>query len=157
MILHLLRHAKTEPIYPGISDKQRRLLSKGKKQCDVLHSYILEMNLTNTLCYSSEAIRTIETATCIFRDSLQFSIKKQLYLATSKSMLSFINDLQTEKDIFIVGHNDGISDLVCYLTLNLNITLRTAEYVQIQFDVDNSKFISNGLGFVVKSFRPELG
>jgi phosphohistidine phosphatase len=152
--LHLLRHAKTEAIYSGISDIERRLLPKGKEQCLLLNSYFLNIDFSNTLFYSSSAQRTLETISIVFENTYPFQIIDKLYLASARQMLLFVNELKSEKDIFIVGHNDGLTDLVNYLCINANVLMRTAEYIQIDFDVNNTEYISNGLGLIKKSFHP---
>ena len=134
MILHLLRHAKTEKFAVTGKDYDRPLASKG--------------------IHVSAANRTQETAKTIFPEyTLHFC--KELYLASSQELLQYINKLSTSNDLFLIGHNEGLSELATSL-IGENILLKTASYLAITFDCKNSAEISRHNGMILHLYRPEI-
>ena len=57
------------------------------------------------------------------------------------------------KDIFIIGHNNGLSDFASYLTDDY-IDLKTCDFVTIDFEIDTWQEASKGLGKVTNRFHP---
>jgi phosphohistidine phosphatase len=155
MILHLIRHANARNKSTSGKDFDRTLSVKGGVEAIRLQTFVNKIELSNTDIYISSSQRTMETSSIALTNEL-FSnavYLDELYLASSEMLLKFIYELNTEKDILLIGHNEGISSLASYLT-NQYIGLGTANYVGIDFPFLNSNLISKGTGTIVRFFEP---
>lgn len=161
MKLVLMRHAKAEaPLYQ--KDFDRNLAPKGRKQVDsILHqfcTYFGEVFYFTVLC--SEAHRTAETLSILSKGiSIRGQkISKNAYLANSTQLLQLINDYDVESKekqaLLVIGHNNGISDLIYDLT-GQSLILKTSEAVLIEFPFQSSAYISQQTGHLIKHFIPD--
>ena len=57
------------------------------------------------------------------------------------------------EDLFIIGHNNGLSDLASYLIDDF-IDLSTCDFITIQFNINTWQEISKGLGVVIDRYHP---
>ena len=155
MKLHLLRHCKTESMTPSGKDFDRKLMPKGVAQSKLLADFFNEQTLEDCLYFSSSSARTRETVTRTFSKAIQKEVqyKDELYLASVGDLVQFVNSLGATSDLFIIGHNEGLSDLVHYLTEE-PIELQTGDYISIHFDVENSAMIFAGTGIKSDYFHP---
>lgn len=154
MILHLLRHAKTEKFATSGKDFDRNLAEKGLSQIQYLIDYFANEKLETFSLFVSAANRTVQTATLVFPNS-QPQVYPELYLASSKQLLMFVNSLETKEDIFLIGHNEGISEFASLLT-GESVHLQTSGYVAIEFSCENSAEMSSQTGRIIKAYRPEI-
>lgn len=154
MILHFLRHAKTNQNSPTGVDFDRELLQRGNEQLRELHAKIASQHLSISRVYCSSAQRTRQTLTQIteFFPDATISFHDELYLATKADLLNFITQQKSSEEILIIGHNEGLSDLVSYLT-DSEIHLKTCGYIKVSFPFDHSGYLSSGTGSVVERFR----
>lgn len=157
MKLHILRHAKTQVVAPSNKDFDRKLLPKGIAQSELMGTFLNEKLSRKITVHCSSSARTKQTAEIVqsffeFRD-IRFSDK--LYHADLHALLDFIWSIEGKEDFLLIGHNEGISDLASYFTGKF-ISLKTAGYICIEFNVDSWKETSRDLGTVVDSFRPEV-
>lgn len=156
MKLHLLRHAKTDQWSVTGRDFDRRLLPKGIAQSNVLGEHLPGMNVQQVWC--SSAVRTRETLSILqhyqsFKD-VQYS--DGLYLCSREDLLKSLWNHKQSGDVFIIGHNFGISDLATYLT-DEHIELRTCEYICIEFAGAKSwAETSGGTGDIRYRYRPKV-
>jgi len=157
MKLHLIRHAKTEPFAASGKDFDRALLPKGIVQANALGVY-LEIHLKGEKeVFCSSAKRTRQTFT-ILGNYLRVSKKTfsdELYLCDREQFLVFLWKLKHKKDLVIIGHNEGISELASYL-IDEYIHLKTSAYVCLEFKVDSWNEISMGTATLVDQFRPQV-
>ena len=135
MKLHILRHAKTEVNSLSGKDIDRKLAIKGMLQTDRLRVFFSKHTFSNTLFFSSTSTRTRETILNALSNDIQasFVFSDLLYLANEEQLLHFIFSQDDCIDLFIVGHNEGLSNLVSLLSREL-ICLKTGEYVCLSFD-----------------------
>lgn len=132
-------------------------MTKGIIQSNVLAYYLSINSISSELTWCSNAIRTKETLS-ILKQSNDFGkivYSPELYLCDRNVYLKIIWDQKSNKDLFFVGHNDGISDLADYFTEN-DVILKTGEYVCIEFPVKSWKEVSFGTGKIISRFRPEV-
>ena len=157
MKLHLLRHAKTEAASTSGKDFDRALLKKGIEQSKLMNQYLLENKLTISKVFSSDAKRTRQTFSYLKDTFVEKEIiyDNQFYLAENEILLKFINNQTTSEDIFIIGHNNGISDLAEYLT-NEFVDLQTCEFISIEFKIEKWNEASQGLGTITERFHPQV-
>ena len=156
MKLHLLRHAKTDQNSISGKDFDRKLVQKGKKQSIAIGEYfeLQKFNPTKILC--SSAARTRETISLIqqiHNFDAKIEYEDELYLAVREKLFSIICNLSANEDVFIIGHNDGLSDLATYLIDDF-IDLKTCNFVSIEFEIDSWEEVSKGLGKIIDRYRP---
>ena len=157
MILHLLRHAKTEIRSHSGKDIDRSLLLKGIIQSNMMSTYFQRSELVFPVALCSVATRTRQTLEIVssFTPLEKVNFVEQLYLADRESILHLIWSQDHKKDLLIIGHNDGLSELASYLTDDY-IELKTCGYMAISFEADSWKEISHGLGTIKDAFRPKV-
>lgn len=155
MKIHLLRHAKTNQHSETGQDIDRNLLAKGIKQAERLAAYIQDVELVNIHCSSSR--RTRQTFEIVFRDKIYGSVhfSDELYLCQAKELLNYVTTLATKKDLFIIGHNNGISDFASYIS-NQDIHFKTAAYMCFEAKIDSWSALSQGTVALIEAFRPEV-
>lgn len=154
--LHILRHAKTNPFSSSGKDIDRELLPKGIKQALLFRKEKAScINNIKIICSPSQ--RTKQTLELI-KSNLGYSIVEYvdiLYLASSNEIESLINKQgKAKEDLFIIGHNFGLSDLVSSAT-NKDIYLKTCEYVCLQININYWEEYVEGLGKISDSFKSQ--
>ncbi len=158
MRLHVIRHAKTNQVSESGKDYDRALLPKGIAQCELLKDYLKSKNSTAGIILCSAARRTKQTYELIasgIENKGELRFEKNLYLASKEDLLSFLCNLPEAEEVFLIGHNFGISDLVSYLC-DSDFELRTSEYVCIEFKGMSLAEISGGTGIIVDRYRAQV-
>ena len=114
--LLFLRHGKSSWSDPYLSDHDRPLASRGKKNAPQMAKLIKEIcpDLEMILCSSST--RTQETLELIKKEisySNETLILNELYLASEMQIWKLINE-NSEKfsSIMVISHNPGLDELV---------------------------------------------
>jgi phosphohistidine phosphatase len=155
MRLHLLRHAKTNSNSKSGKDIDRRLHDRGKMQANEMGSFLKQIENLPKNAYSSDAVRTRETVKLIQNHSIfeHVDYLSELYLIEQNPFLDFIWNLEGGEDVFIVGHNNGISEIASYF-LEKYLELKTCEYIVLEFDCSSWKETSKGTAKLVERFRP---
>lgn len=160
LTLHIIRHAKTEQLPSANSsgkDKDRKLIDKGLAQANLLGHYLQDHNIALGTILCSSATRARQTKSVICQhlpEKCQVDYSDSLYLASKEVLLNII---AAEKDpvLTIIGHNDGLSDLVSYCTDEF-ITLKTCEYITLHFPFDDWSHVIKGTGTILLRYRPEV-
>lgn len=151
MKLYLLRHAKTNQQSPTGKDFDRELLPKGIAQCTMMREHLEGLHGVHVLCSSAE--RTRQTLQEIRLKSDEVEFRDELYLCSRDCILQTIWNVNTTKDLMVVGHNFGISNLAEYL-LEDYVEMRTCELLVFDFEIDSWQEVSKGLGTLVDRYRP---
>lgn len=151
MKLYLLRHAKTNQQSPTGQDFDRELLPKGIAQCAMMREHLEGLQGVHVLCSSAQ--RTRQTLQEIRLNSEEVEFRDELYLCSRDRILQTIWNANTSKDLMVIGHNFGISDLAEYL-LEDYIEMRTCELLVFDFEIDSWQEVSKGLGTLVDRYRP---
>ena len=150
MIVHLLRHAKTEISSNSGRDFDRRLASEGHHQCVELQKIIQSNISSKTKISCSSANRTKETAALLFEESRSIDYFESLYLSDLSGLLAFIWKQESDADMLIIGHNFGISELASYL-IGKQVVMRTCGFISIDFEGFTAKEISNANGVLISN------
>lgn len=155
--LTLLRHAKTNQVSETGLDYDRNLLPKGKNQGKRMNDYFLDKCANYDKILVSSANRTRQTFELIGNnfDSKNVTFLDAFYLCSATDLFDEICKEKVAKNILIVGHNFGISDLASYLT-EKPIELRTCELIELSFSFENWQELSKGTATVVSQYRPEV-
>ena len=152
MIVHLLRHAKTEVFSNTGKDFDRKLASKGHQQCLELKVLLSKVMGEETKIFSSSARRTRETAQFIFDEQKEILFFDELYLSGKNDLMTFINNREEAKEILMIGHNFGISELASYYT-GKQILLKTGGFVSIDFPDFSVNELSASIGIIKANHR----
>lgn len=155
MILHIIRHGKTNQESPTGKDFDRELLEKGVKQSELLGNYLKASS--DCVVYCSSAKRTMQTFEIANKSwgLKHINVLEDLYLCSRDHLLQLIFSQEQHPEIMIVGHNFGISDLASYF-LEEGIELRTGEYLALEFDIDTWQEASRGLATIRDRYRPRV-
>ncbi|MBI5661104.1 MAG: histidine phosphatase family protein [Ignavibacterium album] len=118
--LILIRHAKSSWSNPDLSDFDRPLNKRGKRDLAFMSVLLSQKNITPELIISSPALRTkltaIEFANKIGYNKNEIIWNKNLYLASYMKILKIIKQIENKINCaIIVGHNPGLTDLQNYL------------------------------------------
>jgi phosphohistidine phosphatase len=157
MKLHILRHADTESFLSSGHDIDRNLIPEGEERALKMGIYLNDQLSRKIAVYCSSSNRTRQTAALVqskfeFRN-IQF--KEKLYHADLSYLMKFINELEDEGPVLIIGHNDGITNLVNHLT-GENIHLSPCQFVSIELNATNWQEVSGDTGRLVANYQPEL-
>jgi phosphohistidine phosphatase len=113
-ILTLVRHAKSSRDYPELSDFERPLNNRGRKEAPAIATRLRKADIKPDLLVSSPATRAIATAR-IFAEELnrhvnEIVLNPHIYEASAWTLLHIVRSLPPEPvDVMLFGHNPGIS------------------------------------------------
>ena len=154
MKIHLLRHAKTNPYSPTGLDFDRELLPEGYRQITELKNFLKEQPIDPKIILCSSAMRTRQTLAEL-RDlwhEAQVQFIDELYLASKQEILKLICAQNSSEEILVVGHNEGLSDLVMNLAHPPH-ALKTCGFISMEFPFESSAYISQDTGRILAMFR----
>lgn len=112
--LILLRHAKTEAWNEGLSDKDRKLVSRGHSDAENIARELVGMGWTADGALVSSARRTRETWRHIAAEMPKCEAKlcDDLYLAGTPAIEKLIAGAAAGYEtLLVVGHNPGLHDM----------------------------------------------
>lgn len=157
--LLLLRHAKSSWDDSKLSDFERPLNTRGKKDAPRIGKLILEEKLTPHCIISSSAVRAQSTADivakkCQYKGKILF--RRSLYPTSPQE---YFNALQSLKDdytpVLVVGHNPAIIELIELLTGRVE-SIPTCALAHIKLPVKKWKELHLGTKYeLVKIWRPK--
>jgi len=126
--LLLFRHAKAERSEPGMEDRARRLVERGRKDAASIGAYMATHALTPDQVMTSPAARTQETwkfAAAAFKPAPTGAAVERLYDATPHQILDVIKQAPAgAQTLLIVGHNPGLHELAVMLVASGDIETR---------------------------------
>ena len=156
--LLILRHAKSSWADAGMTDHDRPLNDRGKRDAPRMGLLIVELGLQPDIVVSSTAKRARSTAKRVI-EAGGFTCPKQLleelYLAPADTYIETLRQLGDAGDrVLAIGHNPGLEQLVALLTGSYE-ALPTAALVQIDFDIDSwSQLADPPSGQLMGIWRP---
>jgi phosphohistidine phosphatase len=160
--LYILRHAKSSWTDAALSDFNRPLNERGKRDAPLMGIKLADLNILPDLLLSSAANRAFSTA-LIVAEALNYpkdriNKREDLYLASSRKILKIINFTENKYDsIMIVGHNPGLTDLAIDLgTLQVS-NMPTCALVALDFAVDEWQEVDKGSGKNILFEYPKKG
>ncbi len=150
--LLIIRHAKSD-WNNGLSDFDRPLNKRGKRNAPEMAKRLLEKQIIPDLVISSPANRAITTAG-YFAEILNFEkqniqVEKSIYEAEVIDLMNVINSIENNyKHVALFGHNPGLTNLAYHLcSCNFN-NIPTCGIVSIIFPFDNWAMISGNTGYM---------
>jgi len=152
--LYLVRHAKSSWDSPELSDHQRPLNKRGKKDAPKMGKLLRERNELPDLMISSTAKRAFSTAKRI-AEELGYKIKdieknEMLYMADTNEYYNIIRKAPKKVyKLMLFSHNYGITYFANNIS-NSNIdNIPTCGVVRIDFEIDSWKDIENQKGNLI--------
>lgn len=156
MKIHLLRHAKTEVLSPTGKDFDRELAEKGLRQAIEMKAFLSKTDWKKTLLLCSDASRTKQTLDNLALEGQFKAIEytNELYLADANELKTVIAG-QENHDLFIIGHNDGLSEFGSAITGEY-ISLKTCAYLCIELPCKNWQDVGLEVGKITQQFHPKV-
>lgn len=158
--LYVIRHAKSSWSDPGLSDFERPLNKRGKRDAPFMAARLKEGGAKPDMIVSSPARRAAKTARAIAK-ALGFPEKRiteviTIYEASLQSLVAVVRELPDDcREVIMVGHNPGFSDLVGYLASDSSIYMPTCAVCCVDLDVESWADVSGGLGRTVSYDYPK--
>lgn len=114
--LTLLRHAKSSWSNPDLSDYDRPLNKRGRRDASEMGRRLAERGVKPDLVLASPACRsrvTVEVvATLLPIDGSDLLFDERIYLASSGDLIERLGSIsENYEHVLLVGHNPGITDL----------------------------------------------
>jgi phosphohistidine phosphatase len=154
--LYIIRHAKSSWNYPGLSDFERPLNERGKRDAPRMGKRLKEKGVRPDLFLSSPAKRAFSTAKRIANvlgyEKEHIKTDKKLYHADDETMLEVIHGLKNKyNEVMVFGHNPGLTDFVNALmdTEHPIDNIPTSGVVCFQFQTDAWATITWGTGHLL--------
>ncbi len=140
--LYLIRHAKSDWDNPKLSDRERPLNKRGKRDAPKMAAILHEKNIDPQLLISSPSVRTMTTAK-YFCEELKYDYNKinvdnNIYLASLETLISIIKNMNDNlNSVIMFAHNPGITELVNNLSKKKVNNVPTCGIAAISFEVDH--------------------
>lgn len=158
--LILVRHAEATQGGAGAKDIERELTAKGHRDAPRIGRYFYENQILPDMILCSTAQRAQSTAELMAEqlkyELSQLSYVEELYNASVRTLLSTVNQADdTWNTLLLVGHNPAISYLSEYLSGEAIGSMEPGGYVQMEFEVDSWKEVSQDSGKFIIYQTPE--
>ena len=154
-ILTLVRHAKSSRDYPELSDFERPLNSRGRKEAPAIAARLRKADIKPDLLISSPATRAITTAR-LFAEELNLHLDEivlnpHIYEASAWTLLHIVRSLpQEHMEVMLFGHNPGISHFAHDLAKCEFDEMPTGAAVRIELPARGWSLIQPGSGKVLR-------
>lgn len=139
--IYIARHAKSSWDFPLLSDEERPLMEKGKKNTMKAAELLQQKQIKIDVIISSHAVRALETAK-IFARILQYppgqiKVDEQVYHASADNLADVVFELDDRhSSAMIVGHNPTMTDFLNRLLKEPVENFKTSGVASISFDTD---------------------
>jgi len=158
--LTLLRHAKSSWKIPMLTDIERPLNKRGRRDADAMATRIVEHGATFTTVFASPARRSRETLTrmllalpaqdaSITFDQAFYTFERDVLIAALKTLDDNLHD------VTIVGHNPALEEAICWLTGETLDSFPTAACAQLTLAVPRWEKLHPGCAELMWLLIPE--
>jgi phosphohistidine phosphatase len=149
--LLLIRHAKSRRDDPSLSDRDRSLDARGKRDAQFMGSLLRFQGREPDRIVSSPARRAHKTARLIARevryDKDAIVMADGLYLGGAKAIVTLVQALDDrDKRVYLVGHNPDLSEAASRLTGEDLGEMPTCGVISMEFPVDRWAYVMEGAG-----------
>lgn len=152
--LYIIRHAKSSWANQQLSDFDRPLNERGKRDAPKIGAVLKSKKIKPDLVMSSSANRAITTAK-ILSNIIGYPIENiiesiSIYEATTQNLLDEVNSIDDiNNSVIIFGHNPGFTGLANLLGDKYIENLPTCAVAEIELDVDSWKDVGAECGKLV--------
>ena len=139
--LLIIRHAKSSWDQPHLSDFERPLNNRGKRDLPDMATRLADLDLKVDAFISSPANRALTTAIghakALGYKEEQVIQKRELYHASASTIRKIVADVEDRHDtVAIFGHNPGLTDVINDLSNFYLDNLPTCAICGIEFEID---------------------
>jgi phosphohistidine phosphatase len=125
--LIIMRHAKSDWKSGTITDFDRPLSTRGKREGRLMAKWLARPQLAPDLMLSSPALRARQTAELVANEIIgakdQIKWLDKVYAASLKNLLDVIEANSNDIDmLMLIGHNPGLDELLCFLSKTEPVT-----------------------------------
>jgi phosphohistidine phosphatase len=158
--LYLIRHAKSSWSNLQISDFDRPLNQRGKREAPLMAERLAQYGVCPDVLISSPAKRAMATAEIVAR-SVKYPVKRIHYEDSvyTSATIDLLHVLQKIDDrittAFLVGHNYAITDLAVMLTGEYISKIPTSGVVAMDFSIATWKEVGPSKGAMLFFYCPE--
>lgn len=155
--LYLVRHAKSSWEFSELTDYERPLNKRGKKDAPLMGKVFNEIGIIPDLIVSSPAVRAFTTARTI-AELINYPIEKIqtseiIYEVGTKEFFEFIKSTNDNvNSLMVFGHNPSLTLLSNYLSDKYIDNIPTCGMTEIEFSVEQWEKIKPSSG-ILKSFE----
>ncbi len=152
--LVLIRHAKSSWKNPGLTDFERSLNGRGKRDAPVMGKRLKNRGVKPDLVISSPAKRALKTAGIIAKE-IGYPVKKivtdaAIYGEGASAILNLIRNFDDSHHLVILfGHNPDFTTLPERLTNDRIGNMPTCGVFCVDLDIDSWKEVAEGEGICV--------
>jgi phosphohistidine phosphatase len=156
--LLLMRHAKSSWKDSSLSDHERPLKKRGRRDSKIIAQELDKNDLYPHVILSSSATRAMETVEVIV-DALDYENRiiftDELYMAEPEDFVDVLSDLSDDDDtVLIVGHNPGMEAFLQIIDGEIE-SLPTAALAHLVLEIDSWQDINlNTMGKLVDLWTP---
>lgn len=153
--LYIIRHAKSSWDNPDLSDFERPLNSRGKKNAPRMAKRLKEKRIVPDVMLTSPAERALATCQEFARvlnfDENKIKADRRLYHADEDQILTVIRELKdsprdSEEVVMLFGHNPGLTEFVNSLLKEELENIPTCGIVAASLNIDRWKDTRFGCG-----------
>ena len=165
--LYVMRHAKSSWDNLKLTDYDRPLSNKGKKNAKKICEFFVKKQIKFDLVLVSSSKRTKKTLK-ILQKKLEKPKKiittKTLYLANENKISLEIKKIKEDfKKVLLINHEPAVTNLVSYLVKNkennlfklMKYKFPTAAFAKIVFNLDKWSQINDSTGLLKNFIRPK--
>ena len=138
--LIFVRHAKSSWDDAGLSDHERPLAPRGRRDAPRIFERFAKHGKGLDAIVSSDAVRALSTAKLLAAafsiDEDEIRTERRLYLASPAEIFALVRDLDDRLTrVALVGHNPGFTDTVNIAVTDMHIdNLPTSALAVVSFD-----------------------
>jgi len=149
--LYLIRHAKSSWNNPDLSDLERPLNKRGKRDAPFMGARLKKQGIMPELICTSHAKRARKTAAviaeCIGYPAEKIQRQETIYTSDLNQLLHVVQQTDDEvNSMFLVGHNYALTDLAEHLSGEVLGNVPTCGIVCIAFDVPSWREVAGNRG-----------
>jgi phosphohistidine phosphatase len=151
--LLVIRHAKSSWDEEGLSDFDRPLNERGKRDAPEMAKRLKEKGINPDIIVSSPAKRAFSTARRMAKvfdyDKDKIKTDRRLYHADSGTIITVLREVKDKHNlVMIFGHNPGLTDFVNSLLSNNSMidNVPTCGVVAFSLEIDNWKELKTKSG-----------
>jgi len=147
--LTLLRHAKSSWKDRTLTDMERPLNKRGRRDAATMALRLREHGTTFKTIFSSPARRTRETIASMLltlpAQDTQLTFDQRFYTFERDDLLQALRQLGDKlNDVMIVGHNPAMHETLCWLTGEAIAEFPTCTAAQLSLSLSHWKEIQKG-------------
>ena len=161
-LLTLVRHAKSSWDYPELSDFERPLNERGRRDAPVMATRTAKIAPLPERLVSSPALRAITTArsfaATLGMDSDEISVPPKIYDASLATLMRIVRELDDgDRHVMMFGHNPGFSRLAHELARCSFNEMPTCAVARIELEIKTWADACPGCGTLSRYSFPKQG